>query len=94
MNDKQATDTKMICPHCWKEIDSEWEAIGNFSLAEGWTPELVAQAAQDTGLTIEARKSILGYRSSEWLSIWRQGNQDDLEAFWDRAEKLRAEASD
>ena len=69
MNDKQATDTKMICPHCGKEVDSGWETMGNYSLSEGWTPEIVAQAAQDTGFAIEARKSILGHRSSEWLSI-------------------------
>ena len=87
-------DTRMICPHCGKQVNGVWETIGNYSLSDGWTPEIVAQAAQDTGFTIEARKSILGYRSSEWLSIWRQGNQGDLEAFWDRAEKLRAEASD
>ena len=87
-------DTKIICPHCGKQVDGEWEAIGNYFLSEGWTPEIVAQAAQDTGFTIEARKPTLGGDPDEKLSIWRMGRQGDLRAFWDQAKELRAEASD
>ena len=90
MNDKRA----VICPHCGKEVDGEWQAIGNYFFADGWTPEIVARAARETGFTLEARKPILGGDPDEKLSIWCKGAQGDLAAFWDRAEKLRAEASD
>ena len=84
-------DEKKHCPHCGRQVDPNEKNIGNYSIADGWTPEVVAQAASETGLNVYVGPVTANHDLEIWLGLWRK-DERELTPFWDRAEELIAQA--
>lgn len=73
-------------------IDSAKESMGNFLRTDGWTEEIILQAAAETGFVIETREATHGQSSDEYFSVWRTCGRDKT-VFWNRARELMQEAT-
>ena len=82
------SNKRVYCPHCGRDIDPKEKFIGNYARSEGWTPEIVQQASEETGLNIFVGKTTHGKSQDDWIGLWRQ-EERATRAFFDRAKELR-----
>lgn len=82
---------KSKCPHCGRQIDPDAKSIGNYLRANGWTQEIVEQAASETGLNVYVGPTTFSNDPDEWLGIWRK-DERNLDPFWKRVRELIEQA--
>ena len=86
-------ETKFYCPHCGRMIDPDEKFLSNYARNRGWTPEIVARAASETGLNVFVDQVTCNNDPAKWIGLWRK-DERDLEPFFKRAYELIALASD
>lgn len=65
----------------------EPDFMTNVSISDGWTREIITQAATETGALVRTGEPTRGQNPSESFSIWSLDNKDK-NAFWDCARRL------
>jgi len=67
---------KQECQHCGRQLDPDAKSVGNYARAGGLTPEIVEQAASETGLDVYVGPVTHGNDPDEWFGIWRKDERN------------------